>query len=29
MTTLTCKKTQLIEWLDKHLDDCPVIGMRV
>ena len=21
--TLKCKKTQLIEWLDKHLDDCP------
>ena len=23
MTTMTCTKTQLIEWLDKHLDDCP------
>ena len=23
MSTVTCKKTQLIELLDKHLDDCP------
>ncbi len=23
MTTVKCTKTQLIEWLDKHLDDCP------
>ena len=22
-TKLKCTKTQLIEWLDKHLDDCP------
>ena len=23
MSTMSDKKTQLIEWLDKHLDDCP------
>ena len=22
-TTMSCTKTQLIEWLDKHFDDCP------
>ena len=21
--TLTCTPKQLLEWLDKHLDDCP------
>ena len=23
MTILTCTKTELIKWLNKHIDDCP------
>ena len=23
MTTLKCTKAELIEWLNKHIDDCP------